>query len=82
MADCVKLSETFKGFGFAVKIFENLKRDEMLKKLESVPKDFGADYDCIFICILSHGCKGSIVKYTALSFDLPVSIEIYSSFLL
>ena len=71
-ADCVKLSETFKGFGFAVKVFENLKRGEMLKKLESVPKDFGADYDCVFICILSHGCKGGIIA----SDEEQVSIEI------
>ena len=72
VADCVKLSETFKGIGFAVKVFENLKKDEMLEKLESIPRDFGADYECIFICILSHGCKGGIIA----SDEEQVSIEI------
>ncbi|XP_053978676.1 caspase-8 isoform X1 [Hylaeus volcanicus] len=62
VADCRKLSETFSGFGFKVEIFKNLKKDEMLKKLENIPKEFGTDYDCIFLCILSHGCKGCIIS--------------------
>lgn len=57
-ADCFSLSETFKGFGFVVKQFNNLRKNEILKKLEDIPKEFGTDYDCIFVCILSHGCKG------------------------
>ncbi|XP_012137114.1 caspase-8 Dredd isoform X2 [Megachile rotundata] len=61
LADCIKLLETFKGFSFRVEIFQSLKKDEMLKKLEDIPKDFGTDYDCIFVCILSHGCKGGVI---------------------
>ncbi|XP_076766902.1 caspase-8 Dredd [Xylocopa sonorina] len=72
MADCLKLSETFKGIGFTVEVFSNLKKDEILKKLENIPKEFGIDYDCIFVCILSHGCKGGIIS----SDEEEVSIEI------
>ncbi|XP_031838723.2 caspase-8 Dredd [Nomia melanderi] len=61
-ADCRKLSETFKGFGFAVSIFKNLKKDEILKTLEDIPEAFGTNYDCLFLCILSHGCKGGIIS--------------------
>ncbi|XP_043263014.1 caspase-8 [Colletes gigas] len=62
LADCVMLSETFNGFGFTVKVFKNLKEDEILKKLKNIPEEFGIDYDCIFVCILSHGCKGGIIS--------------------
>ena len=58
--DCKTLSETFKRFGFTVKQFNNLTEDEILTTLENIPKDFGTNYDCIFLCILSHGCKGEI----------------------
>lgn len=60
--DCMKLLETFKGFNFITKEFNNLKKDEILKMLEDIPKTFGVDYDCIFVCILSHGYEGSIIS--------------------
>ncbi|KAK9303168.1 hypothetical protein QLX08_005109 [Tetragonisca angustula] len=60
--DCKTLSETFKRFGFTVKQFNNLTEDEILTTLENIPKDFGTNYDCIFLCILSHGCKGGIIS--------------------
>lgn len=59
--DCMKLLETFKGFNFITKEFNNLKKDEILKMLEDIPKIFGVDYDCIFVCILSHGYEGKII---------------------
>lgn len=68
-----KLSETFKSFGFTVKILNNLKKHQMLKKLKDIPKEYGTDYDCIFVCILSHGCKG---EYMIL-FMLSVSLHMY-----
>lgn len=60
--DCMKLLETFKGFNFITKEFNNLKKDEILKMLEDIPKTFGVDYDCIFVCILSHGYEGGIIS--------------------
>ncbi|KOC69706.1 Caspase-8 [Habropoda laboriosa] len=70
-ADCKKLLETFQGFGFTVEVLSNLKKDEILQKLEDIPKEFGTDYDCIFLCILSHGTKGCIIS----SDEEEVSIE-------
>ncbi|XP_017753577.1 PREDICTED: caspase-8-like [Eufriesea mexicana] len=64
-ADCMKLSETFKGIGFTIKEYNDLKKDEILRMLENIPKEFGIDYDCIFVCILSHGCKGGIISADA-----------------
>ncbi|XP_076181988.1 caspase-8 Dredd isoform X2 [Ptiloglossa arizonensis] len=61
-ADSNKLLETFKGFGFTVKIFNNLKKYEILENLKNIPNEFGTDYDCIFVCILSHGYKGGIIS--------------------
>lgn len=69
--DSLKLVETFKGFGFNVCTFDNLKQDELLKILGNIPEQFGTDYDCIFVCILSHGCKGGIIASDA----KEVSIE-------
>ncbi|CAD1472065.1 unnamed protein product, partial [Heterotrigona itama] len=60
--DCETLSETFRRFGFTVTQFNNLTEDKILTKLENIPKDFGTNYDCIFVCILSHGCKGGIIS--------------------
>lgn len=60
----MKLLETFKGFDFITKEFNNLKKDEILTMLEDIPKTFGVDYDCIFVCILSHGYEGmDILNY-------------------
>ncbi|KAG7203401.1 hypothetical protein KM043_013469 [Ampulex compressa] len=59
--DCANLKKTFAGFGFKVCIYENLKKKEFLSKIENIPKDFNTDYDCLFLCLLSHGCKGSII---------------------
>ncbi|XP_076301866.1 caspase-8 Dredd [Lasioglossum baleicum] len=70
-ADCAKLSETFKGFGFAVDILRNLKKDKILQTLEDIPKTFEPDYDCLFLCILSHGYKGGIIS----SDEQEVSLE-------
>ncbi|XP_076376993.1 caspase-8 Dredd [Megalopta genalis] len=71
LADCTKLSETFKGFGFTVDKLENLKKHEICKTLENIPKKYGISYDCLFLCILSHGCKGNIIT----SDEQEVSLE-------
>ncbi|XP_014612229.1 PREDICTED: caspase-8-like [Polistes canadensis] len=70
-ADSNKLSKTFKGFGFAVHILEDLKKNDMLLNIRNLSKLFGSDYDCIFVCILSHGCKGNIITCD----EAEVSIE-------
>ncbi|XP_076646994.1 caspase-8 Dredd [Halictus rubicundus] len=70
-ADCAKLSETFNGFGFAVDILNNLKKHEILQTLENIPKTFEPNYDCLFLCILSHGYKGGIIS----SDEQEVSLE-------
>lgn len=56
--DCNNLSETFQAFGFKIEIFENLKRKEMLEKIKNISKDHDNKYDCLFLCILSHGYRG------------------------
>lgn len=70
-ADCKKLSETFKGFGYTVDVFRNLKKTEILRTLEDIPKMFEPDYDCLFLCILSHGYKGGVIS----SDEREVSLE-------
>lgn len=30
----------------------------MLEKMKNISKDHGNNYDCLFLCILSHGYKG------------------------
>ncbi|XP_015438168.1 PREDICTED: caspase-8 [Dufourea novaeangliae] len=72
LSDCIRLSETFKGFGFTIELFHNLKKDEMLKQLEDIAKVFGTDYDCLFVCILTHGCKGGIIS----SDEQEISLEV------
>ena len=57
-ADSINLSETFQTFGFKVEILENLKKNEMLEKIKNISKNYGIKYDCLFLCILSHGYKG------------------------
>lgn len=69
--DCNNLSDTFKSFGFKIKIFENLKKKEMLEKIKNITKDHGNKYDCLFLCILSHGYKGGVIA----SDEKEVSLE-------
>ncbi|XP_032676857.1 caspase-8-like isoform X2 [Odontomachus brunneus] len=57
-ADCINLSETFQAFGFKVYLLENLKKTEMLEKIKNIPSEHGINYDCLFLCILSHGYEG------------------------
>ncbi|XP_036141422.1 caspase-8 isoform X2 [Monomorium pharaonis] len=59
-ADSNHLSETFKTFGFKTEIHQDLKKSKMLEKIRNISKDYGNKYDCLFLCILSHGYKGSI----------------------
>ncbi|XP_024879885.1 caspase-3-like isoform X1 [Temnothorax curvispinosus] len=54
-ADCITLSKTFKAFGFKVEVLQDLKKSEMLEKIRNISKDHGKKYDCLFLCILSHG---------------------------
>ncbi|RLU27033.1 hypothetical protein DMN91_000832 [Ooceraea biroi] len=61
-ADCASLSETFQAFGFTVCKHENLVRKEILKKISNIPKDHGNTFDCMFLCILSHGYTGGIIS--------------------
>ncbi|KYN22703.1 Caspase-10 [Trachymyrmex cornetzi] len=70
-ADSINLSETFKIFGFKVEILQNLKKNEMLEKIKNISKDYGIKYDCLFLCILSHGYKGGIIA----SDEKEVSLE-------
>ncbi|XP_029157993.1 caspase-8-like [Nylanderia fulva] len=70
-ADCINLSKTFKAFGFQVKIYKNLKRKEMIETIKNIPKDYGNKYDCLLLCILSHGYKGGVIS----SDEKEVSLE-------
>ncbi|XP_011860873.1 PREDICTED: caspase-8 [Vollenhovia emeryi] len=70
-ADCITLCETFKAFGFKVVILQNLKRNKMLEKLRNISKDHGQNYDCLFLCILSHGYKGGVIA----SDEKEISLE-------
>lgn len=57
-ADCNTLSKTFKAFGFKVEVLENLEKSKMLEKIRNISRDHGKMYDCLFLCILSHGYEG------------------------
>ncbi|XP_018397729.1 PREDICTED: caspase-10-like [Cyphomyrmex costatus] len=70
-ADCINLSETLKIFGFRVEILQNLKKNEMLEKMKNISKNYDEKYDCLFLCILSHGYKGGIIA----SDETEVSLE-------
>ncbi|KYM80454.1 Caspase-8 [Atta colombica] len=70
-ADSINLSETFQTFGFKVEILQNLKKNEMLEKIKNISKNYGIKYDCLFLCILSHGYKGGIIT----SDEKEVSLE-------
>lgn len=60
-ADADKLSKTFRGLGFTVSVIDNLTKHQMLSYIRDLSKQFGCDYDCIFLCILSHGYEGGII---------------------
>lgn len=53
--DVQKLKETFENFGFEIVVEENLTAIEIVEKLKSVGNYTKQDYDCIILCILSHG---------------------------
>ncbi|KAL0113490.1 hypothetical protein PUN28_012562 [Cardiocondyla obscurior] len=71
-ADCSNLHETFKTFGFKVEIFHNLKKGEILETIKNISKNYGNKYDCLFLCILSHGYEGGIIS----SDEKKVSLDI------
>ncbi|XP_011706228.1 PREDICTED: caspase-8 [Wasmannia auropunctata] len=70
-ADCISLSETFESFGFRIEILQNLKKNTMLEKIKNISRDYGKTYDCLFLCILSHGYKGGVIA----SDEKEVSLE-------
>ncbi|XP_036141431.1 caspase-8 isoform X3 [Monomorium pharaonis] len=70
-ADSNHLSETFKTFGFKTEIHQDLKKSKMLEKIRNISKDYGNKYDCLFLCILSHGYKGGVIS----SDEKEVSLE-------
>ncbi|XP_025995453.2 caspase-8 isoform X2 [Solenopsis invicta] len=70
-ADSNNLSETLKIFGFKVETLQDLKKSEILEKIRNISKDHGNEYDCLFLCILSHGYKGGIIS----SDEKEVSLE-------
>ncbi|XP_014473479.1 PREDICTED: caspase-10-like isoform X2 [Dinoponera quadriceps] len=70
-ADCISLSKTFQAFGFKIYQLENLKKTEMIDKIKNIPNEHGISYDCLFLCILSHGYKGGIIT----SDEKEVSLE-------
>lgn len=51
------LSDTFAMYGFQIIVKENLMHDEVMDAIRDVVEQ-GVHFDSIFICILSHGCKG------------------------
>ncbi|KAL6256107.1 hypothetical protein P5V15_012231 [Pogonomyrmex californicus] len=69
--DCINLTETFKTFGFKVDLLQNLKKSDMLEKMKNISKDYGTKYECLFLCILSHGYKGGVIT----SDEKEISLE-------
>ncbi|KAL2713498.1 caspase-8 [Vespula squamosa] len=61
IVDADILLKTFEGFGFTVHKIEDLTKHEILSTIRNLSKHFGCDYDCIFLCILSHGYEGGII---------------------
>jgi caspase-like apoptosis-related cysteine protease len=53
--DCENLSNTLKNLHFNVSIFKDFKQMEMMHEIDGVAKMDHSHYDCILVCILSHG---------------------------
>lgn len=73
--DVNKLNNTFKGLGFHVYIHQNLKGNDIITTIKNITQQHGSDYDCIFLCLLSHGYEGGIIASDEAQISLK-SIEI------
>lgn len=74
-ADCTKLIDTFKGLGFHVYIHRDLKGNDIITTIKNITQQHGSNYECIFLCILSHGYEGGIIASDEAQISLK-SIEI------
>ncbi|XP_058793193.1 caspase-8-like isoform X2 [Phymastichus coffea] len=61
MEDEINLEKTFKSCNFQIEKYRNLKKQSMMKLLESLNSKLYSKYGAIFICVLSHGFKGEVV---------------------
>ncbi|XP_012271895.1 caspase-8-like isoform X2 [Orussus abietinus] len=57
-----RLSDTFKQFGFDIEIHNDLTEEEILSALRGIGKKFDKKYNCLVLCILSHGHEDSIIS--------------------
>ncbi|XP_051173442.1 caspase-8-like isoform X2 [Leptopilina boulardi] len=68
--DVEKLKETFEKFGYDIIVEKNLTEKEIREKLKSLSNYTKKNYDCIVLCILSHGEKRTIVTKDGKSLSL------------
>lgn len=72
-----KLKETFRMLGHDVRIFENLRKKQLLNTLQEISQsDDLKTYDGLVVCILSHGERGVIFT----SDSIPIFVEDIKSF--
>ena len=54
------LTKIFEEFGFEVEPHDNLKANEIIKKMNQLAIRDYKNYGCVVVCMLSHGDEGTI----------------------
>ncbi|KAK7099231.1 lipoxygenase homology domain-containing protein 1-like [Littorina saxatilis] len=55
-----RLKSTFEGLKFEVRDFDNLTSTDLIKKIRDIAMENHTPYDCLVVCILSHGSLGNV----------------------
>lgn len=59
--DVKKIHKTFQNIGFSVEMFDNLKHNDIIDKIEKLQKEDHSDNDCICIFVLTHGLNNDLI---------------------
>jgi hypothetical protein len=72
--DAQNLREDFERFGFAVHLYHNLTKDEMLQRMIKASEADHTNFDCFGVAVLTHGNEGELYGVDdVISVDLFVS---------
>ncbi|XP_057333414.1 caspase-8 [Microplitis mediator] len=61
-ADVENLKQTFKNLGFEISCYEDLRADEIVRKIHHYATRRTKHYDCFVVCLLSHGYPDGIIS--------------------